>query len=107
MNWNAQILEAVKADPNAIAYIGFGYLTDESGHKGRVVSPEQATFSIHQRRICQENFVVLRPVKKGPPSYRWDHSLQSGMPCGRPVQEKKQVYWLESGGQYEDSHFLF
>ncbi len=31
MNGNAQILEAVKADPNAIAYIGFGYLTDESG----------------------------------------------------------------------------
>ncbi len=31
MNGNAQILEAVKADPNAIGYIGFGYLTDESG----------------------------------------------------------------------------
>lgn len=31
MNGNAQILEAVKADPNAIAYIGFGYLTDEHG----------------------------------------------------------------------------
>lgn len=31
MNGNAQILEAVKADPNAIAYIGFGYLTDENG----------------------------------------------------------------------------
>lgn len=31
MNGNAQILEAVKADPNAIGYIGFGYLTDETG----------------------------------------------------------------------------
>lgn len=31
MNGNAQILEAVKADPNAIGYIGFGYLTDGSG----------------------------------------------------------------------------
>lgn len=31
MNGNAQIIEAVKADPNAIGYIGFGYLTDESG----------------------------------------------------------------------------
>jgi len=31
MNGNAQILEAVKADPNAIGYIGFGYLTDEHG----------------------------------------------------------------------------
>lgn len=31
MNGNAQILEAVKADPNAIGYIGFGYLTDEGG----------------------------------------------------------------------------
>lgn len=31
MNGNAQILEAVKADPNAIGYIGFGYLTDEAG----------------------------------------------------------------------------
>ncbi len=31
MNGNAQILEAVKADPNAIGYIGFGYLTQESG----------------------------------------------------------------------------
>ena len=91
MNGNAQILDAVKADPNAIAYIGFEYLTDESGHKGRVLSPEQATLSIHQRRICQENFVVFHPVKKGPPTCRWDHSLQSGVPCGRPVSEKKQV----------------
>ena len=31
MNGNAQILEAVKADPNAIGYISFGYLTDEKG----------------------------------------------------------------------------
>jgi phosphate transport system substrate-binding protein len=31
MNGNAQILEAVKADPNSIGYIGFGYLTDQSG----------------------------------------------------------------------------
>ena len=31
MNGNAQIIEAVKADPNAIGYVGFGYLTDESG----------------------------------------------------------------------------
>lgn len=31
MNGNAQILEAVRADPNAIGFIGFGYLTDESG----------------------------------------------------------------------------
>ncbi len=31
MNGNAQILEAVKATPNAIGYIGFGYLTDEMG----------------------------------------------------------------------------
>ncbi len=31
MNGNAQILEAIKADANAIGYIGFGYLTDESG----------------------------------------------------------------------------
>jgi len=31
MNGSAQILEAIKTDPNAIGYIGFGYLTDESG----------------------------------------------------------------------------
>jgi len=31
MNGNAQILEAVKADPNAIGYIGIGYLSDEKG----------------------------------------------------------------------------
>ncbi len=31
MNGNAQILEAVKADPHAIGYVGFGYLTDNSG----------------------------------------------------------------------------
>ena len=31
MNGNAQILEAVRADPNAIGFIGFGYLTNESG----------------------------------------------------------------------------
>jgi phosphate transport system substrate-binding protein len=31
MNGNAQILEAVKSTPNGIGYIGFGYLTDESG----------------------------------------------------------------------------
>lgn len=31
MNGNAQILEAVKADPNAIGYIGLGYLTAEGG----------------------------------------------------------------------------
>lgn len=31
MNGNAQILEAVKADRNAIGYISLGYLTDERG----------------------------------------------------------------------------
>ncbi|HAD13717.1 MAG TPA: hypothetical protein DCF33_14925 [Saprospirales bacterium] len=31
MNGNAQILEAVKSDRNAIGYIGLGYITDEHG----------------------------------------------------------------------------
>ncbi len=51
MNGNAQILEAVKADPNAIGYIGFGYLTDEQGtlrHGIKVIklSPTQGEAAI-------------------------------------------------------------
>lgn len=70
MNGNAQILEAVKADPNAIGYIGFGYLTDESGalrHGIKVIKlaqgPGKAAISpLDRAAISARQYPLTRPL---------------------------------------------
>lgn len=70
MNGNAQILEAIKSDPNAIGYIGFGYLTDESGQLRSGIkvlglmdrSTQRAISPLNTQQIEEGAYPLTRPL---------------------------------------------
>ncbi|MCB0545371.1 MAG: phosphate ABC transporter substrate-binding protein, partial [Saprospiraceae bacterium] len=70
MNGNAQILEAVRNDPNAIGYVGLGYLTDSEGHlragirviKLSIKKGDPAVSPLDRQSILEGRYPLTRPL---------------------------------------------
>ncbi len=70
MNGTAQILEAIKADPNAIGYLGIGYIVNEAGDlaegiKVISVKVDEDTTPVNPtdvQAIINGDYVITRPL---------------------------------------------
>lgn len=66
MNGNAQILEAIKADPSGIGYVGAGYVVNGKGQGIRVLKiyteKSKAISPLDQEAITSGNYFFQRPL---------------------------------------------